>query len=76
MLVSYWLIGLGAALVTRVRSDGHHGLDLGGAGHDASHRHQVPDAVRSHVAHHFGFVGGGRPEVQLAVGGTSRGKRR
>lgn len=64
--VSYWLVGLGTALVTGVGGDGHHGLDLGGPGHDTPHVDQLPDAVGTHVAHHFGFGRGGGLEVELA----------
>lgn len=64
--VLYRLVGLCAALVTGVSGDGHHGLDLGGPGHDTPHVDQLPDAVGPHVTHHFGFGGGGSLEVELA----------
>lgn len=67
-MTSYRLVGLGATLVTCVSGDGHHGLDLGGPGHDSPHVDQLPDAVGPHVAHHFGFGGGGGFEVELAGG--------
>lgn len=65
---SYRLICLCAALVTRVRSHRHHGLDLSGPGHDASDGHQVPDTVCPHVTHHFWLCCAGGLEVELAVG--------
>jgi len=64
---SYWLIGLGTTLVAGVGSDGHHGLDLGGAGHDASHRDKMADTVGTHITDHLGFVRRWGLEVHLTV---------
>lgn len=66
---SYWLIGLGATLVTCVCSDSHHRFDLSGAGHYSSNRHQITDAVSSYITDHFGFIGGGWFEIKLTVDG-------
>jgi hypothetical protein len=61
--IPYRLIGFCPALVTGVGGDAHHWLDLGGACHDPSHRHQLPNVVRLHVADGQGA----RPSLLLEV---------
>ena len=61
------LVGLGAALVTRVRRHLHHRLHLGGARHDALHAHQLADVVRLHVTDREVLLAAGGLEVDLTT---------
>ena len=68
---SYRLVGLCPALVAGVGGNGHHGLDLGGTGHDAAHGDEVADAVGAHAPDHLGLGRSGRLEVHLAMDGKT-----